>query len=81
MRDNALWYRGGGPQRVFPEASVESAESLSHGLAGDRESSRCSFVVQQSSYPEDLFKMFNIRALASSSGKNKNSKNDGCLKE
>lgn len=33
VRDNALWYRMGGPERVFPEAFTESAESSSHGLA------------------------------------------------
>lgn len=33
VRDNALWYRVGGPERVFPEVFMESAEFLSHGLA------------------------------------------------
>lgn len=34
VRDNALWYRVGGPQRVFPEAFTESGGSLSQELAG-----------------------------------------------
>lgn len=31
VRDNAVWYRVGGPQRVFPEAFTESGEVLAQG--------------------------------------------------